>query len=179
MKKIFALTVLMSIFLGLKWEAMAQQDSMSVPLLEQYVLDLMNNERTAAGLPAYTRDTNMDNAARAHSELWLMLGSCPSQGIWPDGHICPGESDPCTRIINALGAPVMSCAENVGQGYDLSPTPNYYNIIQGIHTQFMAEGPSGGFNHYDNIMSSTFDRVGVGVAINAGNIRFTVDFAKE
>jgi uncharacterized protein YkwD len=156
--------------------------NMPVSVLEQYVLDLMNNERTAKGLPAYTRDSNMDKAARAHSDFWLTVGTCPAVTVgmvpWGDGHICPGEPDPCTRIINALGAPVTRCAENVGWGYDLSATPNFYGIVLGIHQQFMNEGPSGGFNHYDNIMSSTFDKVGVGVAIDTGSIRFTVDFAK-
>jgi uncharacterized protein YkwD len=155
---------------------------MSVPL-DQYILDLMNNERAASGLPSYIRDTDMDAAANAHSALWLTVGNCPATTIgtvsWGDGHICPGESDPCTRISTALGGvPLTRCAENVGQGYDLSASPNYYGIILSIHQQFMSEVPSGGFNHYDNIMSSIFDKVGIGVATSGGSIRFTVDFAK-
>lgn len=155
---------------------------MSDPILEQYVLDLMNQERAANGLPAYSRVSNMDNAARDHSDLWLTVGTCPLITVggvtWGDGHICPGEPDPCTRIANALGGPLTRCAENVGWGYDPSPTPNYYGLILQVHQNFMSEGPSGGFNHYDNIMSATFDKVGVGVSTNAGSIRFTVDFAK-
>jgi len=151
--------------------------------LDQYILDLMNMERTAAGLAPYIRDPNMDAAALAHSALWLMVGSCPATTIgtvaWGDGHICPGESDPCTRISTALGGVALSkCAENVGQGYDLSPTPNFYGIILTIHQQFTSEPLTGGFNHHDNILSPDFDKVGIGVATNAGIIRFTVDFAK-
>jgi uncharacterized protein YkwD len=160
----------------------SEKDSAMSVTLDQYILDLMNNERTADGLPAYIRDPDMDAAASAHSALWLMVGSCPAMTVgmveWGDGHICPGESDPCTRIITALGTPVTRCAENVGQGYDLSPTPNHYGIILSIHQQFMAEPLTGGFNHHDNIMSPIFDKVGIGVATNNGSIRFTVDFAK-
>ena len=139
-----------------------------VSCLEHYAFDLVNNERAAAGLPLYTWDDTLANAARTHSALWLSVGDC---GI---GHQCPGEDPPGTRITNAWG-PVTSWGENVGNGYAY-PTPDFDALILNVHQQFMAEGPGGG--HYDNIMSSQFQYLGVGVAIDSNNIRITWDFVQ-
>lgn len=144
-----------------------------VSCLEHYAFDLVNNERAAAGLPLYTWDDNLANGARAHSELWLSVGDC---GI---GHQCPGEDDPGTRITNAWG-PVSWWGENVGMG-NAYPTPDFDALILDIHQKFMAEGPSGDPSHpshYDNIMSSKFQYLGVGVAIDSNNIRITWDFVQ-
>lgn len=144
----------------------------TVAELEQCTFNLINSYRADQGLPPYTWDDNLANGARAHSELWLTYaeGDCP-----PYGHQCPGEPDPTTRIINAMGG-CPSCAENVGYGNGF-PTVDYYARILDVHQNtFIPEGPCGCYNHYDNIMSTSFQYVGVGVAIDANHVRFTEDF---
>ena len=146
----------------------------TVAELEQCTFQLINSYRADQGLPPYLWDDNLANAARAHSELWLTFaeGDCP-----PYGHQCPGEPDPTTRITTAVGS-CKSCAENVGYGSGY-PTPDYYALILNVHQNtFIPEGPCGCYNHYDNIMSTTFQHVGIGVAIDANHVRFTEDFVQ-
>lgn len=146
----------------------------TVAELEACTFQLVNSYRADLGLPAYLWDDNLANAARAHSELWLTYGEqdCP-----PYGHQCPGESDPATRISTAVGS-CTSCAENVGYGNGY-PTADYYALILDVHQNtFIPEGPCGCYNHYDNIMSTTFTHVGIGVAIDANHVRFTEDFVQ-
>jgi|SRR3984893_6572044 uncharacterized protein YkwD len=67
--------------------------------------------------------------------------------------------------------PWSAAGENVGMA-----TGNESAAIQGLHQQMMNEGPSGG--HYQNIMSTTFTMVGIGLYYVNGALWLTEDFVK-
>jgi uncharacterized protein YkwD len=134
--------------------------------LEQSMFNLINNERAAAGLPLYTWSDTLANGARAHSNL--MANGCGQL------HQCPGEDPIGTRILNEWGPVAGSwfVGENI---HDRPPAPTYDDAVVQMHQDFMAEGPGGG--HYDNIMSTNFQYVGVGIVIDAaGEAWLTEDF---
>ena len=108
--------------------------------VEDYLLGLMNNERTNNGLPAYARNAGLDVGARAHTALVMaraMLAPDPSAPVcppqinvivrvddytwtesWDADHWCPAdELSPIQRIQpdwqTLYGVPPT---ENVGQG---------------------------------------------------------------
>jgi uncharacterized protein YkwD len=140
--------------------------------LEQYMFDLINSSRADAGLAPYTWNDTLADVARAHSQLNLAYD--PEKGC-PNVHQCPGEDPICTRFTNA-GVTYTECRENVGNRYAY-PTLDHKDGLLKIHQFFMSEGPCGGCgNHYENIMSSTLQEVGVGVAFDDNHIWVTEDF---
>ncbi len=145
----------------------------TVDELEQYMLGLINKSREDGGLPDYTSNDTLATVARAHSDLNLQTD--PKNGC-PNAHQCPGEPDPCTRMSNA-GVNWTECAENVGHAW-AEPTFDPFEGLRIIHQNMMDEGPCGCGNHYDNIMSSTLEQVGVGVAFDANHVFVTEDFIK-
>jgi hypothetical protein len=157
--------------------------------VEDYLLGLMNNERTSNGLPAYVRDIGLDAGARAHTDLVMaraMLAPDPSASVcppqinvvvqtwtesWQEDHWCPAdELSPIQRIQpdwqTLYGIPPT---ENVGSGWaNISPPDPtwepYENIVLSIHQYFMAEvSPNDG--HRRAILNPDFNSVGVGVRI--------------
>ena len=139
------------------------QDHIST--LEQQLFTLINHDRAVLGRPALSWNAILAKCARAHSHL--MASGCGLQ------HQCPGEPAPGTRITGE-GVHWTSWGENIsyygGDG-------NYSNDIQKIEQMMINEGPGG--YHYDNLMSTTFKQVGVGVGIDSkGYVWLTEDFVQ-
>ncbi len=159
-----ALLVLLSVPVG-HTAAQALIPSDQITDLEQQMFTLINHDRAAHNLPPYTWDARLGTGARAHSNL--MASGCGLQ------HQCPNEPDPSTRITNE-GVSWKSCGENIGEagGY-----PSYSDDLKQIEQDMIDEGPGGG--HYDNLMSTAFQNVGVGVAIDSnGTVWVTEDFVQ-
>ena len=140
---------------------------------EKYMFDLINNSR--APLPPYKWNAPLGNAARAHSKLNLMKN--PSDGC-KNRHRCnaPGEFDEPdlgARIRSAVGRDALG-----GENVHRTPNSNPFVALDSIHQAFMVEGPGPGdaHIHYEHIMSSTFQQVGVGVAYDGIHMWVTEDF---
>lgn len=156
--------------------------------LERYALNLMNDARAKRSLPAYVRDTGLDNGARTHSQLLLGKAlqspdpgatTCPARSgtvstwmeSWGEDHWCDTEASPVSRIqSNWQQLYGVFPQENVGRARQTiqPPDPNwepYEAMLQAIHNFFMSEEPQNG-QHYKNIVSPVFDTVGVGVSIS-------------
>jgi uncharacterized protein YkwD len=130
----------------------------------QQLFNLINSDRAAQGLPAYSWNTILANGARQHS---INMTSC---GLT---HACPGEPNPCQREINE-GINYMACGENIGYS---SPNPDAFGGAKVIEQSMLAEQPPND-GHRLNLLSSTFHLIGVGVVIDAkGLVWITEDFA--
>jgi uncharacterized protein YkwD len=88
-------------------------------------------------------------------------------------HQCPGESVLGTRITND-GIAWRAAGENIGWS-------NYPNPQQGVlmnHQSMMAEKPPDD-GHRQNILSTSFNLVGIDVLVDAHqNVWLTEDFAQ-
>lgn len=105
--------------------------------LARRLFDLMNQERTSRGLPAFSRRTDVDDIAVAHSKRMAADG-----GIWHnDDYFTPATK-------NRLQAAYLG--ENVARNAD----------IDDMHRRLM-NSP----HHRDNILNPRFSQVGVGVAV--------------
>jgi uncharacterized protein YkwD len=133
----------------------------TVAELEKYMFGLINQSRMAERLAPYTWNDTLARVAREHSNLLLKRDGCP------DGHQCPGELDPDTRVRNA-GVSFSERKENVGGRFGGSARNPFVGLDRIHQDDFIYEGPGGG--HHDAIMSSTLEQVGVGVAFDANHI---------
>ncbi len=133
--------------------------------LQQQLFQQINQDRAAQGMYPYTLNSTLSNGARQHDVT--MAGSCGMQ------HQCPGEPDPCQRESNE-GISWNSCGENIGY---TSPNPTAWAGVRQIDQQMLNEQPPDD-GHRQNLLNSTFHRVGVGIYIDArGTIWITEDFA--
>ncbi len=133
--------------------------------LQQQLFHQINQDRAASGLPAYTLSSTLSNGARQHSIT--MSGSCGMQ------HQCPGEPDPAQRISNE-GISWTSCGENIGY---TSPNPTSWAGVQKIDQQMLNEQPPDD-GHRQNLLNTSYQRVGVGIYVDArGVVWITEDFA--
>jgi uncharacterized protein YkwD len=137
-----------------------------VTQLEQNLFALINSDRAANGLPAYRWNATLAKGARLHSSKMAQ----PQCGL---SHQCPGEPDPCQRVTNE-GINWMDCGENAGY---TSPDPTAWTAIkQNIEQGMLNEQPPDD-GHRQNLLSSLFHQVGVGIYIDArGIIWVTEDF---
>src|SRR5215468_7703123 len=87
--------------------------------LTQRLFALVNSDRAAKGLPAYSWNGKLANGAYQHSKRMAQ----PDCGL---SHQCPGEPDPCQRITNE-GIEWMACGENAGY---TSPDPDAWTAIK-------------------------------------------------
>ncbi|MDQ3730092.1 MAG: CAP domain-containing protein [Actinomycetota bacterium] len=111
------------------------------------VLCLLNRERSARGIRRLERDKKLQRASQRHTD-YMQSHSCFS-------HQCPGEPSLTKRLQNVGwltgGLSRWAYAENIGwAGGDLG-TPR--SIVE---AWMQSTG------HRDNILSRTFDEVGVG-----------------
>lgn len=133
--------------------------------LEQQLFNLINQDRAAQGLYAYTLNSTLSNGARRHSQT--MADGCGMQ------HRCPGEPDPCQRVTNE-GIAWTSCGENIGYS---SPNPTAWGGVQSIDQSMLNEQPPDD-GHRQNLLSTSFHRVGIGIVIDSqGIVWVTEDFA--
>jgi hypothetical protein len=116
------------------------------------LLELVNQERARAGLPALVWDSRLAAAAQRHAEAMAKKRKL--------SHQLPGEPDLQHRLA---AAPLDISGENVGFGPD----------IAGIHDGFMHSPP-----HRANILDPGFDAIGIGLASNGTDYFVTEDFAR-
>ena len=109
------------------------------PDLEETMLQLVNNERVAAGLKPLAPDPELAELARKHSADMFARGYF--------AHVTPEGRDPFDRMY-AAGVRFQTAGENLA----LAPT------VQIAHTGLM-NSPG----HRANILNKKFGRVGIGI----------------
>lgn len=130
--------------------------------LTQKLFALINSDRAARGLYAFTWNATLAGGARLHS--WNMTHCGFS-------HTCPNGQDQCVRIANEGFAGYTDCGENIGQA---GPYPTPWGGVSTIQESMMHEGANGW--HFIHLTSTTLHRIGVGVFVDAnGWIWFTED----
>lgn len=114
---------------------------------EARALQLINDERAGAGLPALRANGAAAGVARSWSEHMAAtsLAHNPNLG----------------RDLDNAGVAWSTCGENVGHAAD----------VDRVHALFMGSG-----SHRANILSSAFTQVGVGVVDTGGHVWVTLDF---
>jgi uncharacterized protein YkwD len=117
------------------------------------------------GLPAYSWSNALAGGAYLHNLRMMAYGQL--------SHQCPGEPGLGTRITND-GIAWRAAGENIGWS-------NYPDPQQGVlmnHQSMMAEKPPGD-GHRQNILSTSFNLVGIDVLVDAHqNVWLTEDFAQ-
>ncbi|MFN8475674.1 MAG: CAP domain-containing protein [Anaerolineae bacterium] len=130
----------------------------SAPSYEQQVLDLINQQRAAHGLPALTVDPRLAEAARAHNQLMAQRDKA--------SHQLDGEAAICTDNdrLNAHGYAWTFCAENVAAG---QADPQ-----QVVNDWMNSEG------HRENILNPNARQTGIAFDTGHGTYRtwWTQDF---
>jgi uncharacterized protein YkwD len=119
---------------------------------EKRIFEELNHERTSHGLIALQWDDHAANAARAHAQLLAENGKL--------SHQFPGETSLPERL-GATGARFTVSAENVART----------EFIEDVLPALM--GSSG---HRANILSASYNAVGIGVVEEKGKIHVTQDF---
>ena len=109
------------------------------PAAETRLVALINADRTRRGLPGYALDEALRAVARAHSADMLRRGYF--------GHVDPEGRSHVDRL-NAVGVARAASAENVA-------------LAPGI--AMLHEGLMNSPGHRANILSSEFERIGIGV----------------
>ena len=133
--------------------------------LAQYVFGLINHDRVAMGLSPYSWSNALAGGAHMHNLRMMAYGQL--------SHQCPGEAGLGTRITSD-GIVWRAAGENIGWS-------NYPNPQQGVlmnHQSMMAEKPPDD-GHRQNILSTSFNLVGIDVLVDAHqNVWLTEDFAQ-
>jgi uncharacterized protein YkwD len=115
---------------------------------EARVLQLINGERAQAGLPMLRLNGGASSVARAWSNYIARSGLQHNPNL--------------SRDLQRAGVTGWSTAgENVGDG----------GSVDQVHGLFMGSG-----THRNNILSSQFTEVGVGVVVVDGHVWVTTDF---
>ena len=145
--------------------------------LELKIHDLVNEERQNYGLPSLQYDTLLAEIARKHSED--MIKRCFFDHVNPDG------LDPTARAKSA-GFPCYKdfggyytdgIAENIG----LTPIGNVVGCGDVYSMDEIAyccvKGWMSSSGHRQNILDSSYDKEGIGVAVSSDNkVYITQDF---
>ncbi len=133
--------------------------------LAQYLFGLINHDRVAMGLAAYSWNAALARGARLHDMRMVAYGQL--------SHQCPGEPDLGTRITND-GLVWREVGENIGW----SNNPDSQQGVLSIHQGMMAEKPPDD-GHRVNILSTSFTLVGIDVLIDSQQgVWLTEDFAQ-
>ena len=130
--------------------------------LRAQLLALINQDRAAQNLPAYTENTTLSQAAYDHSSKIAAAGQTNT------------DTDTGQRISGA-GVQATAWGENVGY----SPSqPDAWGGAQVVHKSMMAEQPPND-GHRQNLLSSNFTQIGIGVVVDdKGVVWVTEDFVK-
>jgi uncharacterized protein YkwD len=133
------------------------------------VLALVNQARSAAGLPALAISAGLDASASAHNSA--MAGGC---GL---SHQCPGEPDLGTRET-AAGVHWTAAGENIGEGGPVAAsTAAIAQMAVGLTRAMLNEKPPDD-GHRKNILSSSFTHIGIAVfRSSSGTVWLTQDFS--
>lgn len=121
------------------------------------IFNLINEKRTAAGLPALTWSDQLAQAAQAHTD------DCAQRG-W-GSHVGSDGARLRTRLARV-------------QYYPAYASENWANAASAESAFYMWywEGPGGA--HYDNIMGWNYTEAGIGVARSSWGYYYIVDFGK-
>ena len=133
------------------------------------VLAMINQARAQAGLPLYSLSSGLDSSAGAHNSR--MAAGC---GL---SHQCPGEPPLGTRETNA-GVNWTSAGENIGEGSPVADTTAAIaQMALGLTQDMLNEKPPDD-GHRLNILSSSFQIIGIAVfRDSSGTVWMTQDFA--
>ncbi len=133
------------------------------------VLALINQARSQAGLPAYTVSSGLVRSATAHNQL--MAGGC---GL---SHQCPDEPSLGTRETDA-GVHWSAAGENIGEAGPIARTsPAIAQAAAGLTQDMLNEKPPDD-GHRQNILSSSFQHIGIAVYLDgSGTVWMTQDFS--
>ena len=133
------------------------------------VLALINQARSAAGLPSLTITADLDSSTSAHN--LTMAGGC---GL---SHQCPGEPDLGARET-AAGVAWSACGENIGEGGPVADTnAAIAQMAVGLTQDMLNEKPPDD-GHRQNILSSSFTHIGIAVHLDSsGTVWLTQDFS--
>jgi uncharacterized protein YkwD len=133
------------------------------------VLALINQARSAAGLPALTITAGLDASASAHNST--MAGGC---GL---SHQCPGEPDLGARE-SAAGVHWTAAGENIGEGGPVAGTTAAIAQMAVSLTQAMLNEKPPDDGHRKNILSGSFTHIGIAVfRDSSGTVWLTQDFS--
>jgi uncharacterized protein YkwD len=135
----------------------------------EQVLALINQARSAAGLPALTITTGLETSSSAHN--LLMADGC---GL---SHQCPGEP-PLGNRETAAGVDWTAAGENIGEGGAVADTSAAIaQMAVGITQSMLNEKPPDD-GHRMNILSTTFTHIGIAVyRDSSGTVWLTQDFS--
>ncbi len=138
------------------------QMSLEEVQLTQKLFALINSDRAARGLYAYTWNITLSGGARLHS--WNMFHCGFS-------HTCPDGRPQCDRIASEGFAGYTDCGENIAYA---GPFPSAWEGTYKIQESMVNEPPTGW--HRIHLFSTTLHHVGVGVFVDPqGYIWFTED----
>ena len=133
------------------------------------VLALINQARSAAGLPALTITAGLETSSSQHN--LLMAGGC---GL---SHQCPGEPPIGERETDA-GVDWTAAGENIGEGGPVADTDAAIAQMAVGLTQSMLNEQPPDDGHRLNILSSSFTHIGVAVyRDSSGTVWLTQDFS--
>lgn len=140
------------VFVFLLTTAQAVQSGSAISAYEQRIFDELNHERASHGLPVLQWDEHAAGAARAHARLLAESGRL--------SHQFPGEATLPERL-GATGARFTVSAENVAQT----------EFVEDVHLALMTSP-----GHRANILSASYNAVGIGVVEKQGRIYVAQDF---
>jgi uncharacterized protein YkwD len=155
----------------------------SVNSLEQRIHELINQQRTDMGLGALSFDPALADIAREHSE------DMAAQQYF--SHVNPAGQDPASRATAAgytcrktSGSySTYGIAENLFQN-NLYSSATFYSNRETVYdwnspeaiAQTTVAGWMNSSGHKKNILTRTFDREGIGVAIASEKVYITENF---
>jgi uncharacterized protein YkwD len=133
------------------------------------VLALINQARSAAGLPALTITAGLETSSSQHN--LLMAGGC---GL---SHQCPGEPPIGQRETDA-GVDWTAAGENIGEGGPVADTDAAIAQMAVGLTQSMLNEQPPDDGHRMNILSSSYTHIGIAVyRDSSGTVWLTQDFS--
>ncbi|MGA9829556.1 MAG: CAP domain-containing protein [Trebonia sp.] len=133
------------------------------------MLALINQARSAAGLPALTITSGLETSSSQHN--LLMADGC---GL---SHQCPGEA-PLGDRETAAGVDWTSAGENIGEGGPVADTDAAIAQMAVGLTQSMLNEQPPDDGHRLNILSSSFTHIGIAVyRDSSGTVWLTQDFS--
>jgi uncharacterized protein YkwD len=145
---------------------------MDIPTLEMRIHELINQQRNSNGLASMSYDSALASIARNHSADMALnnyFDHVNLQGLDPAGR---GNRDgyPCRKIYGYYST------EGIGENiFQTSHTTTYYHrtVHDLIPMEDIAQSTVNGWmnssGHRKNILTSTYDREGIGVAISSDN----------
>jgi len=133
------------------------------------VLALINQARSAAGLPALTITAGLETSSSQHN--LRMADGC---GL---SHQCPGEP-PIGERESAAGVDWTAAGENIGEGGPVAGTAAAIAQMAVGLTQSMLNEQPPDDGHRLNILSSSFTHIGIAVEQDSsGTVWLTQDFS--